>query len=253
MTSFFRPALCATLLASALLPAVRVGASPDDDDVGIVIHQTGRVLVYPPQLLMAGVPSGEVQVVLSVDAKGQLTDLLIVGYTNPEFADAVSTALKTWTYDPARVHGQAKASRVDLLINFKSEVSVLVVNLGWNYWERMSGMWQRYAYKAYKLGDLDRIPTPVHVIQPVLPKSDSSRGAHDVTVEFFIDEEGKVRVPTVDRDQAGDIYAAAMVAAVEQWRFEPPRRHGRPVLVVAQQVFNFRSKPEGRPAATDQR
>lgn len=243
MNPFSRAILCATLLASALLPATRTGAAPADDDVGIAIHQTGRVLVFPSNLLQQGVPSGDVEVVLSVDAKGQLTDLLIVGYTNPEFADAVTAALKTWTYEPARVHGRALASRVDLQIEFKSEVSVMVINLGWNYWERMSGQWQHFAYKTYKLGDLDRIPTPVHVIKPVLAKNDSPRGTpHEVTVEFFIDEQGKVRVPTVDRAQADDVYAAATVAAVEQWRFEPPVRHGRPVLVLVQQDFDFRPK-----------
>jgi len=246
MNRFFRPLLGAALAAAALAPALHAaGAAPDDDNNGIVIHQTGRVLVFPPRMLQEGVPSGEVQVVISVDAKGQLTDLLVVGYTNPEFGDAVAAALKTWTYEPAHFHGQPWASRVDLLITFKSEVSVMVVNLGLHYWERMTGHWDQYTYKAYKLGDLDRIPTPVTVVQPVLPRGDAARGgAHDVTVEFFIDEEGRVRVPTVERDQASDIYAAVMLAAVEQWRFEPPRRHGRPVLVLAQQEFNFRPKQE---------
>jgi outer membrane biosynthesis protein TonB len=243
MNLLSRPVLAAALIAAAIVAPGRAGAAPDDDNTGIAIHQTGRVLVFPPNLLAEGVPSGEVQVVLSVDAKGELSDLLIVGYTNPEFADAVSAVLKTWTYEPARVHGRAVASRVDLQISFKSEVSVMVINLGWHYWERLSGQWEHYAYKAYKLGDLDRIPTPVHVVQPVLPKGDASpTKAHAVTVEFFIDEEGRVRVPTVEREYVGDVYAAAMVAAVEQWRFEPPRRHGKPVLVIAQQDYSFLPK-----------
>jgi hypothetical protein len=243
MPSFFRPFFCAVLLVSAVLPAARTVAMPADSDSSIVIHQTGRVLVFPTDLLMEGVPSGEVQVVLSVDAKGVLSDCLVVGYTNSGFADEVVQALKTWSYEPARVHGRALASRVDLKVTFKSDVSVMVVNLSQHYWELLSGDWRRYAYRAYKLGELDRIPTPVQVVQPVLPKGDTPRGApHRVTVEFFIDEKGRVRVPTVDRDEVDDVYAAAMVTAVEQWRFEPPMRHGRPVLVIAQQDFDFRPK-----------
>lgn len=243
MNTRFRPIFCAALVAAVLLPAAR--ATPDEADAGIVIHQTGRVLIFPPRMLMEGVPSGEVQVVVSVDAKGQLTDCLAVGYTRQAFADAVTEALQTWSYEPAHVHGRACASRLDLLVTFKSEGSVMVINLNLHLWERLSGLWQYYEYKAYKLRDLDRIPTPVHVIQPVRPKGDASRGkSHKVTVEFFIDEGGKVRVPSVDRAEADDAYAAAAVAAVEQWHFEPPVRHGRPVLVLVQQDFDFRPNPE---------
>jgi TonB family protein len=248
MKPFSRPLLGAALLAALLSPASRAGAAPADEDSGVVIHQTGRVLVFPPKALSEGVPSGEVQVVLSVDAKGGLTDCLVVGYTLPEFAEAATAALKTWTYEPAHVHGRARASRLDLLITFKSEINVLVVSASLHFFERVSNEWGSYSYKTCKLADLDRIPTPVHVIQPVLSKTDADRaGVHVVTVEFFIDEEGRVRVPTVAREFADDAYAAAMVAAVEQWRFEPPQRRGHPVLVLAQQDFNFRSKPPGAP------
>jgi hypothetical protein len=32
---------------------------------------------------------------------------------------------------------------------------------------------------------------------------------------------------------------ALAITALRQWRFEPPTRNGRPVLVAAIQVFNF--------------
>jgi TonB family protein len=80
-------------------------------------------------------------------------------------------------------------------------------------------------------------------VQVVSPLVNFSEKAHTVTVEFYIDEQGNVRMAAVPRESAGDIYAAAAVAAVEQWRFEPPLRKGRPVLVLAQQEFNFRPKP----------
>jgi TonB family protein len=79
----------------------------------------------------------------------------------------------------------------------------------------------------------------VHVVTPVANSDDQ---IHSVTVEFYIDEQGNVRMAAVPRTSAGDAYAAAAVAAVEQWRFEPPLRRGQPVLVLAQQEFNFRPK-----------
>jgi len=82
------------------------------------------------------------------------------------------------------------------------------------------------------------------VVKPILPGGALSAGQERVvTVDFYIDEEGKVRVPAVDRDVAEDRLAAAAVSAVEQWRFEPPLRKGHPVLVQVQQDFRFVAKP----------
>jgi TonB family protein len=243
------PSIAMTRLLCLLLcfglPAVgvrAVGPASDDDNAGIAIHQTGRVLVFPSDLLIQGIDEGEVQAVLSVDAQGRLSDLLIVGYTNSAFADMVTKVLPTWTYDAARIHGRPQASRVDIDITFSNEVNIVVVNLGWHYWENVAGGVRRFAYKTYKLGDLDRIPTPVQIVRPGNPNGEAPGSDRTVAVEFFIDETGRVRVPTVDREQAGNILAAAAIAAVEQWKFEPPLRHGRPVLVLVQQDFKFRAK-----------
>lgn len=210
-----------------------------DGSVGIAIDQVG-VLVYPPLMLYNAIYSGEVSTVISVDENGELTDLLVTGYTDKAFADAAVAALKRWVYKPARVMGRARASRADVLFQFKDQ-GVIVQNLPGALEQRaLTGYMQgRYIYQPCKLRELDRIPTPVHVVRPSI-KSDGSK--HSITVEFYIDEEGKVRMPAVAKESADDDYAAAAVTAVEQWRFEPPLRKGRPVLVYAQQEFTFHSK-----------
>lgn len=205
-----------------------------DDNVGIEIDQVG-VLVYPPMMLYNAIYSGEVSAVISVDEKGVLTDYLVTGYTDQAFADAAVMALKRWNYKPARVMGRARSSRADVLFQFKDQ-GVIVQSLPGALEQRaLAGYMQgRYIYQPCKLRELDRIPTPVHVVRPVVNKSDSQR---KITVEFYIDEEGRVRMPAVGRESADDAFAAAAVSAVEQWRFEPPLRKGRPVLVYAQQPF----------------
>jgi outer membrane biosynthesis protein TonB len=47
-----------------------------------------------------------------------------------------------------------------------------------------------------------------------------------------------VRVPAVSIND-DSVLTALAVAALRQWRFEPPTRNGSPVLVKASQVFNF--------------
>lgn len=211
-----------------------------DDNVGIAIDQVG-VLVYPPLMLYNAIYSGEVSAVISVDEKGVLTDLLVTGYTDKAFADAAVAALKRWVYTPARVNGRDRSSRADVLFLFKDQGVIVQALPGALEQRALAGfMQERYVYQPCKLRELDRIPTPVHVVQPAI-KMDGAR--HSITVNFYIDEEGKVRMPAVAQESADDLYAAAAVSAVEQWRFEPPLRKGHPVLVYAQQEFTYRPKP----------
>lgn len=211
----------------------------NDDNAGIGIDQLG-VLVYPSKLVDEGVDSGEVRAAISVDRDGNLKDCLITAYTMPEFADAVLAALKRWRYHPAKANGAPTASRSDLLFEFRNH-GVVVQTLAGASVRRVffDTLDEHYQYKPSQLRDLDRIPTPVHVVTPVANSDDHM---HKITVEFYIDEQGAVRMAAVSREAAGDVYAAAAVAAVEQWRFEPPLRKGKPVLVLAEQEFNFQPK-----------
>lgn len=225
--------------AAGPLPGADASRTAREENSGIAINQNS-VLVYPPMMLYNAIYYGEARVVISVDENGKLTDYLVTGYTNEAFAEAAVGALKRWSYESARANGQARASRADVLFIFRDR-GVIVQNLpgALEQHKTFGALQDRYTFKPCKLGELDRIPNPIHVVSPVAAKSS---GLHTVTVEFYIDDEGKVRMPAVARESADDIYAAAAVSAVEQWRFEPPLRKGRPVLVYAQQEFSFRPK-----------
>ena len=229
--------MCAGVLSvSAALPTV------ENDDVGLNINQT-EPAAFPNGVLLQGIHSGKVRMVVSVDAEGRLVDHLVVAYTNVAFVNAAVRAVTAWTYEPARVRGRPRASRVDLIFIFKSDLNVTVQNATMNFIQDIFG--EKNEFQPSLLRDLDHIPTPVHVITPSIPDGVLALGEeHVVTVEFYIDQEGKVRVPAVSREEADDRLAAVAVAAVEQWRFEPPMRRKQPVLVLAQQDFRFVAKPK---------
>lgn len=251
MTKAISPALILCLLAIAL-PVRSVADLPRsdpmqrpaaNDNAGIAIDQIG-VLVYPQMMTLNAIFSGEVRVAISVDPQGNLTDYLITAYTNTGFADVVVAALKRWRYHPAKVNGRPVASRTNLQFEFRDQgviVQTLPGAIVRQAFFNGMGLDEHFAYKPSQLKDLDRIPTPVEVVSPVVVSDDKE---HQVTVEFYIDEKGQVRMPAVAREAADDVFAAAAVMAVERWRFEPPMRKGRPVLVLAEQQFNFRPKPQ---------
>jgi TonB family protein len=231
--------LCSLLLFPTLWGVAAIFDAPPEGDVGIGIKQTG-VLTYPASMMAEGIYSGEVRAVISVDAEGRLSDWLVIGYTQPAFADAASAAIQRWKYEPTVVNGRPRASRADVLFEFRLEGVVVMTLPGASVKHAFRQMnEEHYVYRPSRLGELDRIPTPVHVVPPMAQMDGPPR---NVTVEFYIDEEGKVRMPAVDRDSANDLLAAAAVAAVEQWRFEPPQRKGRRVLVYAHQEFTFKPK-----------
>jgi TonB family protein len=223
----------------SLLVAGRLSAQLQQlpgDNAGIAIEQVG-VLAYPPGMTYEAIYAGEVRVAISVDEEGRLTDHLVIGYTHEEFAKSAVLALKRWKYQPALVRGQPRASRTEVLFEFRDQ-GVIVQALPGAMDRRMMTVTfgERYVYAPCRLSELDETPEPVQVVKPAI-KSDAR--THHVTVEFYIDEGGRVRMPAVDRGSADDYFAAAAVVAVEQWRFKPPLRKGRPVLVRASQEFTF--------------
>jgi TonB family protein len=207
------------------------------------VIQTDHV-VFPRAPRDLGIKTGSVHVAIQVDETGKLTDHLVTAYTHRAFADTAVNALKRWRYEPAYLHGRAHSATVDLTFNFESQGLVVVdLNVG-SYVELRNYQLhpEAYSYRACTLRQLDRIPTPTKVVKPVYPvESAKQPQAGKVTVEFYIDEQGQVRLPAVSRvtTQTSGALSAAAVEAVSQWEFEPPMSKGRPVLVAARQDFNF--------------
>jgi len=198
--------------------------------------------IFPRSLMNSGVTTGACQVAISVDASGRLSEVLVIRYTFPEFGDAAVAALKRWTYVPARMNGEAVASTLDLVFNFEARgVVVSTATVG----EAAQAMILRllgdtYAYGPCPLEKLDRVPIPTVTVMPQYSKELAAKGVKGpVTVEYYIDETGAVRMACVSPDD-NQILGALTVAAVSQWKFAPPTSHGRPVLVKASQVFDFK-------------
>jgi TonB family protein len=233
------------LICSALWLAVPIRAQTDakaTDQTLLQIIQTD-VLGFPSLLSDSLVMTGDATVAIRVERDGRLADCLVTGYSRKEFADTAVAALKAWRFDPPRVNGVPWSSVQEVHFDF-SRTGVVVSYSGLDIImgqvdEMAKG---RYVYRTRTLRELDRIPTPVHVVPPVSPALSGGEKKRTVAVEFYIDEEGRVRLPTVTRADVGSPCAASALDAVKQWRFEPPLYRGRPTLVFVRQEFNFVAK-----------
>lgn len=232
-------------LSLSLLATVTFAATPDYKPMKVV--QTEPV-VFPRQLTDLGVTTGEVHVAVQIDENGKLTDHLVTGYTHPKFAESAVDALNRWRFEPAIVNGQPRSATVDLTFVFETR-GMVVVNMTVSSYVEMRTMQLRpgaNSYSVCRLSELDSIPTPAKVVTPGYPmEAAKQHQSGTVTVFFYIDEQGRVRLPAVSRESSeqSEAFAAAALEAVSQWQFEPPMSKGRPVLVAARQDFNFRPAP----------
>lgn len=224
---------------AAVLPA----RPADPGDTPCKIHQPVSP-VFPVRLLHDGVIRGQVQLMLEVDTLGQVADSLVTAYTHREFAEETLRAVRQWRFEPGRSEGRPVVSILSLTFNFETAGVVVLERYGTS--SRLAPPSDdEYEYHAHGLPMLDREPAPVHRPGPVYPKAWIEAGrTGTVTIDFFIDETGRARLPVIE--SPADVFlASAAVAIVKEWRFEPPTCQGRPVLARAQQTFVFQPKTQG--------
>jgi TonB family protein len=96
--------------------------------------------------------------------------------------------------------------------------------------------------KVATIRQLDQKLNATRTVSPRFPlQAGGQKLTGSVTLDFLIDESGRVRMPVLDRADHREL-AEAAVAALMEWQFDPPTQRGQPVIVKAKQQFLF--KPE---------
>ena len=193
-----------------------------------------------PALLNRGITEGRVNLVIDVSEEGKMTDWLVLGYTDPEIATYFIQALKDWDIKPARVDGKPVAAQIELVATVSAEGVVLsrtATEMFEDYFRRIRG--NPIKHQRSSVHELDRLPVALNTVSPKYAQDAVKQGVRGkVLVHFYIDERGAVRMPSV-LPGAHPYLADEAVTALREWKFEPPTRKGRPVLVAASQEFDF--------------
>ncbi len=79
--------------------------------------------VYPADLVAKGEVGGAI-VEFAVDVKGNVTDLRVLGSSNPEFGESAAAAVKQWVFTPAKMNGIPFESRWHMAVSFMTDVRV---------------------------------------------------------------------------------------------------------------------------------
>ncbi len=225
------------LLLLALAAAPRAGAALESAQ----LNPDNVLPTFPGGLQLQGITRGEVVVAVSVNTEGRVADFLVLGYTQESLARRCREALPEWRFTPARLDGVPVPTQLTLQVSFTLEGAVVSGNgLNHFFFDHLDSWGDgRLSYRLHHAGEIDRVPARVSTVTPKYAREAEQQGVRGkVRVNFYIDEEGRVRLPSVD--SAPQPYLAEKaVAAVREWRFAPPTSLGEPVLVAASQEFDF--------------
>ena len=258
------PTMKAFLLFTSVIAAISLQAAPPVTNGGsgaataqadneaadarlrslVVLHSLKPVVYYAPNMTnsmqFSVITRGRVRVAVQIDSGGRPVDLTLVAYSNRDLADAMMRVLKDWRFEPVKIEGHAISAQDEFDIDFKGPDVVTITTA----MDQLEMAFQtmgssRIEYRPCPLDELDRIPLPLNVVKPNYSVAAREQGVHGaVEVQFYINEAGEVRMPAVVNADRVDIAVEAL-DAVRQWKFEPPTRKGRPVMITAMQRFDF--------------
>lgn len=206
---------------------------------------------YPVQAERAGVREGEALAMLSISEEGQLLDFMVLGASHLAFADEVAKSLPKIRFSPAKLRGEPATVRLPLSFYFKQEGTITSFASIDESAARMMRTFQidgGFVSFVCPQNRLDQPLRPAKVFTPRYPEElRSRRESASVTIDFYVDGEGRVRLPAVETGSHPS-FAREAAAALTAWEFDPPRSNGRPVIVRALQTFHF-APPEDKPPA----
>jgi TonB family protein len=228
------------LVAILLATGSAFAATPQPELQEIKIVDDGS-FTFSEGLLLHHPNGGQARVLISVSSEGKLLEWLVVAYTARSFAEEAGHAVKSWRYLPARWRGDPIAATSEITVTFESKGALITTRNPMESLEVFTrfGGGPGYAYRPYGGRELHTPPGVLEAPSPRYAPSLAERGvAGEVTVDFYIDEAGAVRIPSIVNQQHPDL-ASAAIAAIRQWKFSPGLVAGKPVLVHARQTFRF--------------
>jgi len=225
-----------TILAIvALCAAVQLPAA--FEPVGVVVTLEPQLSA---RLRMEGLNDARITFAVDVDAEGKLLDWIVVEASHADLIKPCSEAIQRWRYTPAHYDGARVPARAQFTLNISQSGAVIsrtTLDTLSDFVERLAG--RPLDYRICRADELDRPLAALTKVSPAYGRDAEQLGVGGrVNVYFFVDEQGRVRLPAVPAETHPYLSGIA-VKAMREWTFPPPTRAGRPVTVSAVQVFEF--------------
>lgn len=171
---------------------------------------------YPESLREEGIVGrATVAVVIAVD--GSVAEGRVLGADYPELGKIALDTLRRTPFAPGKVDGQSVPSQFIVTLRFGME----------------------------KEARFDEPPRPRFQAKPIYPYYMRMAGiAGEVTVRFLVNKKGEVEA-AYPVESSHPAFRQSAVDAVEQWRFRPAKKDGKPVSAVINVpiIFSIKGEP----------
>jgi TonB family protein len=196
--------------------------------------------VFPEAVRYDGFVSGYVLLAYSRTPDGEPHDILVLTSTHTRLTDAAVAAVREWRFQPTQ-DAAALAPRT-VRLNFQAQ-GIVVLPFGKHMVQPLepglAGLAVGKSGEVPRLQDMPQAPRALNQPMPAYPAAlAGTRMPGKAAVKFYVDEEGRVRLPQVTEATAPE-FAEAALNAVSQWRYEPPRQGHRRLVVADNWQFRF--------------
>lgn len=234
-----------------LLPRLAVASDSDGAEVDYVpVKQVHRLeTIIPQDLKRLLMPNPRVRFRVLVDAKGDITDFLAVEATHVGLLGKATSKLQEAQFKPATKDGEAVPGRITVVVSFFDPEQRAwregghSAPMGGNVTDAVD----RRIYNLKKDELRYRESSPAELDEPLkmlksklylIHPPDEPAPTGKVIVEYAIDHEGEVRLPEIQSSDDENL-SLSVLMTLQETRFSPPMRDGRPTFVKVRQPFNF--------------
>lgn len=231
--------LFAVAVLVAPLPLLRAANDESLKELGVVTMVTPE---FPDMARYDGLAEGHVTLAFRRTPSGEPQDILVLESSHPRMASAAVAAMRAWRFQPTREPADLEVRTVRISFRLRG---VVVFPYGKDVMQvTESGGHGLVAPKPVKVPRMQSMTQRPKALNQPMPDYPSALVAKRLegraAVRFFVDEDGKVRLPEIIETTAPEFGAAAL-AAVAQWRYEPPKAGTR--RIVAEDHWQFLFKP----------
>jgi len=212
---------------------------------------------FPRKLAKHGITEGYAIILVSVSEEGSLVDWLTIEASDRSIIKEVEKVIWDWWFSIPEIDGIPRqvCNKITITFNAKMIQSTATDTSGGlvnRHYDKLLQK-QRYyhlgpirsrPYRIVSVAELDQYPEATYVVPATIsPELLRECMGAEAVFEFYIDEKGYVRIPSLKRVEgyADEVALNAAQQALLQWKFKPPTVNGKPVTVKVAQPFIFSS------------